>query len=52
MMRRRRFMALLGGAPAAWPRAGRANSQPCRWSGFFVVHRLPMDATSVLASRA
>jgi hypothetical protein len=36
-----------GGGVAA--RGGR-NIRRCRWSGFFVVHRLPMQATSLLAS--
>jgi len=38
---------LRGGCVAA--RGGR-NIRRCRWPGFFVVHRLPMQATSLLAS--
>ena len=38
-------------APALEARIRKALAIPgCRWSGFFVVHRLSMQATSFLAS--
>jgi hypothetical protein len=45
---RRKFLAALGGAAAAC--GARATAGDAGGSGFFVVHRLPMQATLLLAS--
>jgi hypothetical protein len=48
-MMRREFIALVGGGGLLLAtKVKRARAQ--RWSGFFVVHGLPMQATSLLAS--